>query len=120
MADAESRKILAAPWAENGIRTDPEDLGIVRTEGWPQRYEQIGSGFEPELAVWNQRFRELDGWARDRMTQGIGLYDADINYPRHAFCVSTSGLKVALAPSGPGNGGAVDPETPDQTAWRTY
>ena len=87
MADSETKKILGGIWAsgDTGDRTDPEDVGIERTEGWRLAYEQIGSGFEPERAMFNQKFREYDGLAVDVMRMGILFWDAEIDYVQNAI-----------------------------------
>ena len=51
-------------------------MGIDRTEGWSESYEQIASELEPELGVWNQRYRELDSWATENTrTGGLKQFD---------------------------------------------
>ena len=122
MVDTEAKKILGNLWADDGLREDPEDHGLDRSTGWPEAYEQVGSGFEPELPVFQQLKRELDGFASDRITMGIPGYDADVNYVQPAFAVGSNGkLYVSLVANGPAHGNTTAPV--DDTAgaiWRMY
>ena len=121
MADTEAKKILTGLWADTGDRTDPDDLGLSRTTGWPVAYEQIGSGFEPERAVFNQRLRELDGAFADEMRYGIGPWDAAIDYYRHARVTDSASRKmIATVATGPATGNATDPAAAGQTVWRPF
>lgn len=122
MADQESRKILPGEWAsaETAVRTDPEDVGIDREQGWDERYEQPGSGFEPELGVVNQRFRELDGWAREHIRSGGVLqYDPDIDYLQGAVVGVGRSKYSALVANGPATSNVTTPGT-DDTVWLLY
>lgn len=109
-------------WAENGVRTDPEDVGLDRDTGFTVGYEQVGAGKEPELAVHNQLLRELSGWVRDALTQGsIRSWDSGVNYRHPSFVVGSDGnIYRSLEASGPKLGNATDPTTSGQTVWRTY
>ena len=123
MADAQAKKILGKLWASgvNAARFAPEDIGLTRTTGWPVAYEQIGSGFEPEREIFNQRFREIDGWAGHNMrTGGAHEWDVDINYYQYARAYVDVHKYVALVATGPKHGNAVHPETPGQNIWRLY
>ena len=121
MADTEAKNLLAGLWADTGDRTDPEDLGLTRTTGWPVAYEQLGSGAEPERALFNQRFRELDGAFADEMRYGIGPWDADIDYHQHARATDSAGRKmIATVATGPRSGNATDPAVAGQTVWRPF
>ena len=84
--DTQSKKLLGNEWADSGERTDPEDVNIIRSVGWDVRYEQIGSGFEPERDVFNQLLRELSGWANDEIVNGVPPWDADVDYPQVGVC----------------------------------
>ena len=84
--------------------TDPDDLDIDRTRGFGVEYEQIGSGREPEREIFNQRYREWDGWAEDRIRTGVLPWDGDIDYPRHAFVTRGGALYVATVATGPAGG----------------
>lgn len=119
--DAEAKKLLGNLWADTGDREDPEDVGIARATGWPVSYEQIGSGSEPERTVFNQRFRELDGWASDRIRMGIPQWDIEVDYLHPAFVTTSSGLHVTRSGNtGPTYGNATDPDADAQTVWRRY
>ena len=116
MADDEAKKI--EPWAERGDRTDPEDVGIDRDLGWDSRYEQIGSGFEPERDVFNQLMHEISVGLIYLLQTGVPTWDADLDYPAGAFVASARGLHVALEPTGPATSNATDPTAEGQTVWR--
>ena len=118
MADTQAKKLEL--WASSGDREDPEDVGLTRADGWTVAYEQIGSGSEPERAVFNQLFRELSGWAIDRLRQGIPSWDIEVDYIHPAFTTTASGVWVSTADSGPGSGNATDPDDSGQTLWRRY
>ena len=121
MADVQARKLLAGPWALNGDRADPEDLGIDRETGWGVDYEQLGSGNTPERLVVNQKFCELSAAFIDRMRFGVLPYDALIDYPQYARVIDSTGRKmVALEATGPATGNATDPTTTGQTVWREF
>lgn len=120
MADTEAKKILAGLWADSGARSDPEDFGIDRSRGWPVTYELVGAGREPERTLFNQRFRELDGWATDRMRSGVPGWDGDIDYPVHAFVATGGSLYVATVATGPAASNATSPDASGQTVWRRY
>ena len=120
MADDQAKKLLGNEWADSGDRTDPEDVNITRSVGWDVRYEQIGSGFEPEREVFNQLLRELSGWANDEIVNGVPPWDADVDYPKWAFVNTSSDMYIALVPTGPAAGNATDPLATGQTVWRSY
>ena len=123
MVDTQAKKILAGGiWAsaDAADRVDPEDVGISRTEGWRLAYEQIGSGFEPEREVVNQKFREWDGFTVDVARQGILFWDADIDYVRYAFVAKGEHIYVANLANGPNTGNATDPDDSGQQVWRLY
>ena len=120
MVDAEAKKILTGLWADTGDRTDPEDLGVDRAGGWDVAYELPGTGREPERTLGNQRFRELDGWAADRMRGGIPGWDGEINYLEHAFVTVGGALYVANRVTGPETDNTTSPDATGQTVWRRY
>ena len=127
MADSEAIKILGNVWASDAgaDRMDPEDVGINRLHGWPAAYEQIGSGAEPEREVWNQRWRELDGYFAEKMVLGILPWDPRIDYVHTAEAASfatgsDAKIYVTVRPSGPAGGNSTDPTAPGQNAWRIY
>ena len=113
-------------WASNAgaLRADPEDFGLVRETGWPQPYEQKGTGKEPELEVFNQLDHELDAALHDCLFYGILPWDAEVNYPHtdeeRAFVVTPNGLHVSLQASGPATGNPTDPDEASQQVWRRY
>ena len=123
MADTQAKKILGHVWASgvSAARFDPGDVGIVRVAGWSVAYEQIGSGFEPEREIFNQRFRELDGWAEHNMRSGGSHeWDSDINYYQYARAYVGLHKYVALVATGPRVGNQVHPEEPGNAVWRLY
>ena len=126
MADAQARKLLAQRWAAEGDRQDPEDVGLRRNIGWPVRYEQPGAASEPERAVFNQLFGELDEALGDKIRFGVLPWDSRIDYPGtdaegYAFVTGSDGrLYVALIPSGPTTGNPTDPTADGQVVWREY
>ena len=110
-------------WASSStaVRLDPEDVGIDRTEGWSESYEQIASELEPELGVWNQRYRELDSWATENTrTGGLKQFDADIDYLQYARCGLGLLKYVARVATGPATGNAIRPDATGQQAWLLY
>ena len=124
MADTEAKKDLTGAWAsaEAADRTDPEDQGIDRREGFGVSYEQVGSGSAPERAVFNQKFREWDGLAIQGLRNGLPLsWDADVDYVLNAFVKGEDGrIYVADEVTGPATGNPTDPLTDGQTVWRVY
>ena len=120
MVDTQAKKILDGAWADSGDRENPEDVGIDRDEGWTVGYEQINSGLEPERTIFNQRGRELDGWAIERMRTGIPPWDEDIDYRVDAFVTRTGNLYISLVANGSTSGNASDPTAAGQTVWRIY
>ena len=123
MADTESRKLLTGVWASGSTadREDPVDVGITRTAGFDLRYEQIGSGAEPERTVVNQKFREWSGWGVDNIRRGgVKPWDALVDYYQHArVAVNMSKYRATVA-TGPATGNATDPTTTGQTVWELY
>ena len=115
MLDAEGLKSIEL-WAEDGDRTDPEDYGIVRAKGWDQRYEQVGSGFEPEYDVWNQLQREQTGFNRLVVQHGLMPWDARVQYLHHAFVFGDDGAIYISLRDSRGEG----PTDPDSPAWRAF
>ena len=120
MVDTEAKKILKGPWADSGDRENPEDVGISRGAGWTVPYEQINSGLEPERTIFNQRGREIDGWAIERMRTGIPGWDGDIDYQQDAFVTSSGNMYIALVANGPVLGNTVNPAESGQSVWRIY
>ena len=123
--DSESLKILSGVWASgpNADRTDPDDAGLNptlnREVGWPASFSD-GTDL-PRREVFNQRFRELDGAARDAMVFGIPPWSADVDYPANEGLVQrqVSGQVQVFtnnAATGPGST-VVDPATEGQTTW---
>ena len=96
-------------------------MGIDRADGWTEGYEQIGSGLEPEGPVWNQRWRELGGWAAENMrTGGLKGWDPDVNYLQYARAAVGLSKYAATVATGPAHGNTTDPLTPGQQVWRLY
>lgn len=117
----QARKLLGTPWALNGDRISPEELGLDPETGWDVSYEQVGSGSEPERELFNQLLCSLSAAFIDEMRSGIGVYDAEIDYPQYARVIDSTGRKmVALAATGPASGNATDPVTPGQEVWREF
>ena len=115
--DSEALKIQL--WADDGERTDPEDVGLDRDDGWTVAYEQVASGFEPERVVFNQMFRELTGWARDRMKMGIPTWDPRVNYRHPAFVAHDARIYKSILDTGPVAGNSAAP-APDSQVWQVY
>ena len=116
--DDEAKKI--EQWASGGARSLPEDEGIDRGVGWDVRYEQKGSGAEPEREVWNQLLRELTGQAVEINARGVLQWDAELDYRQYAFVVGSGGkLHVSNVATGPATGNAEDP-TSGGSVWRVY
>lgn len=123
MADTEAKKILDGIWASDpsAAKFDPEDVGIDRATGYPVIYSQIGSGFEPEREVYNQRNGEWDGWAAHHMrTGGYHEYDVEVDYAQWARSTVEGHKYVASIANGPSLGNATDPTTPGQVVWTLY
>ena len=121
------RDLLAAGvWASSAsaLKDPPEDHGLDRSHGWGIAHEQVGSEELPELEVFNQQHYEIGSALRDIAAQGVLAWDPDLDYvptaEAHCFVTTVAGLWVSGVPSGPGRGGAVDPETEAQTTWRRY
>ena len=123
--DSEALKILRGVWASgpNADRTDPDDSGLNptlnREIGWPASFSD-GTNL-PRREVFNQRFRELDGAARDAMVFGIPPWSADVDYPANEGLVQrqvAGRVQVFTnnANTGPGST-VVDPATDGQTTW---
>ena len=118
--------LSAGVWARaaSADRTDPEDVGLDRATGWPLAYEQRGSGKRPEREVFNQRDHEIDSGLVDVANYGVLPWDGEVSYAHTAaaavFVTTPTGLHVSLRSSGPAHGGAVNPDTGGQTAWRRY
>ena len=127
MAENEELKILRGLWASDPTadRNDPEDFGIDRAEGFGIAYEQVG-GAEPEREVFNQKFREWDGFYGPRIVSGgCPEWDPRVNYDVtedwSSFVLGSDGyLHVAIVPTGPRRGNVTNPTTPGQGAWRRY
>ena len=49
--DEAAKVVTSTPWADQGDRSNPEDVGLNRLDGWTLGYEQRGSGLEPERPV---------------------------------------------------------------------
>ena len=126
MADAEARKFLGDLWARDGDRNTPEDFSIERDLGWPPRYEQPGSGFEPERELFNQLLFELQEAFSEKLTRGLHLWDERVDYPGsddegYAFVLGSDNvIYVSLQPSGPTTGNIVDPVSTNNLFWREY
>ena len=74
----EAKKILAGKWAENG---DREDIPAAdRTAGYVDQHSVVG-GREISRRRFNQKMRELDGFAVDWMCGIHALWDPTITYP---------------------------------------
>ena len=119
MADTEVKKFINDIWASDSTaeRVDPEDVGITRTVGWPEAYEQIGSGSEPERLVWQQKSREWDGGFAERTRYGALIpWDATINYYQFARVGSGIHKYISTVATGPAHGNATDPATSGQSA----
>ena len=106
--DSEAKKILAAAWADTGDRTDPEDPLVLpvldRAEGYPVSFS-TDPGDVPKRGRVNQRWRELDGAARDSMFYGGVLpYDAEVDYLQYAHSTVALDEYVATVANGPGTG----------------
>ena len=123
--DSESLKILSGVWASgpNADRTDPDDSGLNptlnREIGWPASFSD-GTDL-PRRDVFNQRFRELDGAARDAMVFGIPPWSADVDYPANEGLVQRQVVgQVQVFTNNADTGPAstvVDPATDGQTTW---
>ena len=118
MVDQEAKKILAGKWAESGDRVDPEDPSLtpvlVRDTGWTASFSATDT---PRRAVFNQRFRELDGIAVDTMLMGVLPWDDEINYLAGAVVNEAGVLYSADVDTGPDSGNATDPSAAGQTVW---
>ena len=119
--DSEAKKILQGLWADNGDRVDPEDPNSLpvldREEGYPASFSQ-DPGHVPTRGRFNQRWRELDGAARDSMRFGGVLpYDAEVDYLQWAHCTLGRDEFVALVANGPSTGNVTSPATPNQAVW---
>ena len=119
--DSEAKKILAGGrWAENGDRIDPDsatiDPTLTRTIGWPSTFS-ASDGETPRRRVFNQRFRELDGFAYDVMRNGILAYDAEINYLQNATVRVDDVLYRALVANGPATNNVTNPTAAANTVW---
>lgn len=109
-----------APFAADGDREDPSEHKLLRKDGWPVRYEQIGSDSEPERTVFQQLIYELELFITERRDRGLLPWDARSDYIHPAFVTRDGALRISLQSSGPANGGAVDPAALGQTHWRIY
>ena len=121
MTTARIRAMIEKPWAIDASenRENPEVHDIVRTVGWDIRYQQEGTGKFPERTVINQKLCEIQSGLRERYLAGIPPWDADLNYPQHAF-VSVDGRPyVARVATGPDKNNPTDPAT-DNDVWREY
>ena len=122
--DIEGKKVLEGLWASDAMadREDPEDEGIARQQGFGVSYEQVGSGATPERVVFNQRFREWDGFSTDVLRSNMPFpWDANIDYVAYAYVTGANGrIYLTEVPSGPSTGNAVDPTSEGQEVWRIY
>lgn len=118
--DTQAKKIIGNVWAINapGERQTPEDVGIVRGDGWDLDYEQAGTFKFPERKVINQLLCEITSALNDKLVYGLCRWDVDVDWEQHDFITHEGNMYVALQASGPGNGGAEEPGT--GTKWRLY
>ena len=111
-------------WARNGTRRTPEAEGLTRDQGWTEDYEQLGTGSLPDRGVFNQQWFEQTSAIVDVVGMGVPVWDATLDYTvtddAVPFVTTSSGLWRLESASGPGHGGAVDPEAEGQDAWRRY
>ena len=122
MADTEAKKFLGELWASSAsaLRSDPSVYGLTRTEGWDVRYEQLGTRKFPEMRVFNQLLRELQGAFAGQMTQGIIAWNEDVNYARHAFVGHASKIWWSQEETGPATMNPSEPGSAGDTTWRLY
>ena len=108
-------------WARSGGRR-PLDSG--RAGGWPEPFEQHGSGQTPGREVFNQRFWEVTSALADLLGSGVPVWDRLVDYRRPAggtvFVMFGGWLWFAVADSGPGLGGAVEPVVGETGVWRRW
>ena len=118
--------ITGGVWAsaQSADRVAPEDVGLDRSEGWPQSYEQIGAGKEPERTVFNELHHEITAGLIDCAEYGVPPWDETVNYrpsaDAHCFVTKPSGLWVTNQNTGPEFGNETDPDTVGQQIWRRY
>ena len=103
----------------------PEDVGLIREDGWGIAYEQRGSGKFPELTVWNRLFLEATAALRDIADYGGPiLWDAQVSYAPTggdaAFALTATGMYRTFTPTGPRYGNPTDPDTSGQTVWSRF
>ena len=122
----ETKKFIENYWATNGATETPENAGIERVEGFDVRYEQAGSGVQPERTVFNNLFGSLQEAIGDAVLRGILPWDSRIDYlasddTGYSFVVGSDlNVYVALKQSGPSFGNPTDPTSDGQDVWRLY
>lgn len=96
-------------WAATGDKSAPP---FPITDGWDSSYSTPGNP-GPQRTVFNNEFNKLSALAVDVNQYGCNLpWSNAVDYLANAYVVgSDNKIYVAVAASGPDNGGAVDPTT---------
>ena len=113
----ETLKILTGGiWASNpgALKQDPSaaDPAVTRADGYPAAYS---STLNPEQETIQGRWNEFDSAVTDIFTEGVPIYDDEIDYPVNAITNQTGVLYRALVANGPSST-VVTPGT-DPTVW---
>ena len=113
----ETLKILRGGiWASNpgALKQDPSaaDPPVTRADGYPAAYS---STLNPEQETIQGRWNEFDSAVTDIFTEGVPIYDDEIDYPVDAIANQTGALYRALVANGPSST-VVTPGT-DPTTW---
>ena len=108
---------LIVKWARTGDRSDPEDVSLVRSIGWPASFSPPGDD-HPQREVFNQMFAELSALAKEINERGgILEYASELFYVQYARVMGSNG-KIYRAKVSVTTSNTVDPVTDtSQSVW---